>query len=484
MKPLQLQSKAWYTLVFTPLLVYVVFRAYSVGVTYDESWTLRWFVDLPFMQALNCSPCNANNHLLNTLLIKLMFVFGNDSLFAARIPNVLAFLLYGYFAFRVCSQYLSFRFGIIAFLIVLCNPFVLDFFSLARGYGLAMGFQMMSIYYFISFFKSLKTKHAIFSLISGVFAVLSSFSFLNYWLVIAFVILIYSIVFSSKFKLKQILGSVFLIALFLIALIYEPIRKMLINGNFYYGGDTGFFSDTLVSLTKYSMYSSNESPLVFGVLIGFLFVLFLSVILSYFKSKNVFDPKSLFLLVLVLCFFAIISQFYLFGTPFVIDRSALFFYPLFVFLLCFALYDLQKYWLSMVLAGAITLVVLVNFIFHANTYKTATWYFDAHTIGVLEFLNNEGKLKGEVIKLDYSWPFDSAIIYYTQRKKYEYLRLVKSPWNREVFNQEADYYLFLNQRLEKVGYEIEHQKIVGEHKKTIKVFDAEHVVLYSIPANE
>jgi len=481
---MQQQSRIWYGLIFIPLLVYVVYRAYSVGVTYDESWTIRLFVDLPFMDALNCSPCDANNHILNTLLIKLMFVFGDDSLFLARTPNMLAFLLYGYFTYRICNQYLSFRFGIIAFLIILCNPFVLDFFSLARGYGLAMGFQMMSIYYFVSFFKSLKTKHAIFSLVSGVFAVLSSFSFLNYWLVIAFVILIYSIVFSSKFKLKQILGSVFLIALFLIALIYEPIRKMLINGNFYYGGDTGFFSDTLVSLTKYSMYSPNETPLVFGVLIGFLFVLFLSVIFSFFQNKNVVDPKSLFLLVLILCVFAIISQFYLFGTPFVIDRSALFFYPLFVFLLCFALYDLQKYWLSTVLAGVITLVVLVNFTFHANTYKTATWYFDAHTIGVLAFLNNKGKLKGEVIKLDYSWPFGGAILYYTQRKKYDYLELIKDPWNREVFNKEADYYLFLNQNLERVGYEIEHQKIVGERKKSIKVFENEHIVLYSIPANE
>ncbi len=484
MKPLQLQSKAWYTIVFIPLLVYVVYRAYSVGITYDESWTLRWFVDLPFMQALNCSPCDANNHLLNTLLIKLMFVCGNDSLFVARIPNILAFLLYGYFAFRICSQYLRFRFGIIAFLILLCNPFVLDFFSLARGYGLALGFQMMSIYYFVSFFNSFKTKHVLLTLFAGVFAVLSSFSFLNYWLVIAFLIVFYAIVFKAKVNLKQVLIAVFLTSLLLIALIYEPIRKMLINGNFYYGGDRGFFSDTLVSLTKYSMYTPNESPFVWGVLIAFLLLLCLSVIFSLFQRKNIVAPKNLFLLVLILCALAIISQFYLFGTPFVIDRSALFFYPLFVFLLYFAFHELHNYWFFTVMAGIVALFALVNFTYHANTYKTATWFFDAHTSEILESINEKGKAKGKPIKIDYSWPFESAILYYTAKNNYEFIDLVNSPLNKHAYNDAADYYIFLNQRLEKVGYETEHQRICDVNKEVEFSFELEHIIVYSMSTNE
>lgn len=481
----RIKTTYFYGLIFVLLLIYVIYRAYSLGITYDESWTIRSFVDLTFMDILSCSPCDANNHIFNTLLIKLLFGFGSDALFVARIPSIFAFLLYGYFGYKICAEYLSPWIGICVFLLITANPFVLDFFSLARGYGLALGFQMMSLYYLIHFFKSTKTKYAVYSLLGGVFMVMSSFSFLNYWLVIAFVFTLYSLVFRAQINLKQILISFFLIGFLLLALIYEPLRKMLVNGNFYYGGEVGFYSDTLVSLTKYSMYSSVESSLVFWVLNALLIVSFLAVLLSLFQNYRIKSPKMLLLLTFMLCVYAIIAQHYLFDTPFVIDRTALFFYPLLIFLLGFALYDLlKKHWVYNLVVGIIMLLFVFNFVSHANTYKTATWYFDAHTRDILSIMNERGKAKGAPIKIDYSWPFESSMQYYTEKNNYDYLEIVKASWNREVYNDSADYYIFLNHGLEKVGYAIEHQKIIDATKIVDMVFESEHIIIYSISKQE
>ena len=86
------------------------------------------------------------------------FVFGNHSLFIARLPNIIAFVVYAYFAYRFADHLLYFFSGMALFILLLFNPFVLEFFSLARGYGLAMAFELGSLFYLMIFSNALEWK--------------------------------------------------------------------------------------------------------------------------------------------------------------------------------------------------------------------------------------------------------------------------------------------------------------------------------------
>src|SRR5690349_20945978 len=88
------------------VFLYVLYRAVHVGITYDEAWTLKSFVPLGPMHIINYSPSDANNHILNTLLIKLFYFIEPTAIFFSRLPTVLAFILYLYSSYKI-SEFLS-----------------------------------------------------------------------------------------------------------------------------------------------------------------------------------------------------------------------------------------------------------------------------------------------------------------------------------------------------------------------------------------
>ena len=82
-------------LLFGILFTIIVFRAFNLSITYDEVWTF----DLASQSVLDIATAernftSANNHILNSILIKPFLVaFGHD-IWVLRLPNVLASLLY------------------------------------------------------------------------------------------------------------------------------------------------------------------------------------------------------------------------------------------------------------------------------------------------------------------------------------------------------------------------------------------------------
>jgi hypothetical protein len=453
------------------------------GVTFDEVWTLDTFVPQSVLHIINYTPCDANNHILNTLLIKLFFVPGNHSLCVARLPNVIAFIFYLYFAYKIAYKYLSPLLGLCCYILLIFNPFLLDFFGIARGYGLALGLQLISLYFVVTFIKERKSLSALGAIGFGSFAVLSNFSWLNYWLAIVFIINAVPLFYRERYDFKRTFFYSFFPALILIAIIYEPVKKLRAGGSLYYGGFTGFYSDTLVSLTKYSLYSPNIHPAVYITLNIFLALLAVSIIISFAFKPAFLSLKNVFLFITLFCIASVIAQHYLLGTFYLIDRTALFFYPLFIFCLCFALNDFSDKWYSKIII-AVTAASLLNFFNNANLYKTATWYFDAHSSEILSWLNETGKEENRKLKIDFSWPFQNSFRYYFRQNGYPYLVMVKSKEDREDLNPQADYYVYLARSLEKVGYESNKQKIISLHKDMVKEYKNEGIVIFSNLSNK
>ena len=133
--------KGAYGLLFAALLGYVGYRAYALSFTHDESVSFSIFVF-----HIKEFRDTANHHYLNTWLMQWCYQVLGGAEWALRLPNVLAF---GGCAWvlgrRMVQQQQPWLVLGAGMGLLLLNPFVLDFFSLARGYGLSLCFSTCSL---------------------------------------------------------------------------------------------------------------------------------------------------------------------------------------------------------------------------------------------------------------------------------------------------------------------------------------------------
>lgn len=113
--------------------------------THDEAYSY-FLVKTNYFRAM---PGSANTHWLNSLFMEIWNDLFGDSPGWLRLHSVLAFPFFAWAVFLL-GRLIDGTMGRMAFYaLILFNPYVLDFFSLARGYGLAMTFQAWSLLFFI-----------------------------------------------------------------------------------------------------------------------------------------------------------------------------------------------------------------------------------------------------------------------------------------------------------------------------------------------
>ena len=122
-----------------------VYRAATQDITVDEATTYNDFASLPFWWMWRVY--EANHHVLHTILCHLSTSVLPLSAFSLRLPSLLGGIFYLWAAYRVCALvcprppvFLS------TYALLALNPFLLDYLSAARGYGLASAFWMASVY--------------------------------------------------------------------------------------------------------------------------------------------------------------------------------------------------------------------------------------------------------------------------------------------------------------------------------------------------
>jgi hypothetical protein len=162
---------------------YEVLRALRVSFSIDEAQTYIRYLSSDVLSIFSFNV--ANNHFLNTLLAKIFSMIGGNQEFMLRMPNLLGYALYLVFAFLLLNKFVSRTTTVFGFLLLNLNPYVLDFFSLCRGYGLSLGFLMASFYFFASFLSGITTqkkdaeRDLIFSLCAAAGSVLCNFALLD-----------------------------------------------------------------------------------------------------------------------------------------------------------------------------------------------------------------------------------------------------------------------------------------------------------------
>jgi hypothetical protein len=135
------------------LLGYTVLRAGAVSISWDESWTFVHYVlkNVWYQQAYDAM--GGNHHLLNVWCMIITTKLFGESEIAVRLPSLIAHVLYLYATARIALQARGTVVAITAFLLMNVHPYLLDFFSLARGYGLGCGWIMLCLWQVWRYFR-------------------------------------------------------------------------------------------------------------------------------------------------------------------------------------------------------------------------------------------------------------------------------------------------------------------------------------------
>lgn len=438
------------------LFVFNIVRIVNVSVTYDEALTYHNYVQNTYAGIVANVHGIANNHFLNSILAKISVDSFQDNLFFLRLPNLLAQIIYLIFSFLLCrhlfkdKNYLLFSFALLQL-----NPFMFEFWGLCRGYGLSIAFMMGSIYFLLRYLDTNKIAVLIFHCVLMMMAVYSNLSLLNFALGCIAVILLHLLL-QRNLKLYITTAIPVVLSAFIIyTLIAAPIAVMKETSQLYYGGENNFIKDTIGSLLQDSLYLEDNGTVLFITgLVMFVLVAASGIYLLYkaIRQRVVHIPMGLILCsLLFIPALSTIVQFHLLHNKYLIFRTALFFYPLFILYFVYALHSISRN--SIQLRQTLILIISILFVFNfarnINFSHTRNWEFDRHTQWLMQRMVDTKQNEGE-IKIYLDFLFSSSIKYYKNRLhpgKFGYIEGV----NEMAYDRlEYDFYLIREWGINKV----------------------------------
>jgi len=121
----------------------VVIRACVQSITLDEAESFLMYARKPWPSHWWPS---ADNHVLNSLLMRFVTMAFGVSTLTVRLPAVLGAVIYIGSALYLCLLLTSLRvLQLLLLTCLVCNPMILDYLVAARGYSLAVGFLLAAI---------------------------------------------------------------------------------------------------------------------------------------------------------------------------------------------------------------------------------------------------------------------------------------------------------------------------------------------------
>ena len=171
-----------YLLLVLVIWLYLGVRCALVPVVHDEAATFLHYLQLdqyiPYF-----SLWDANNHILNSALAHLSInIFGNH-FFWLRLPNLLSFGLFAYYLFRLAKNFEHRWSRWFTVLAMLTASFLIEFFGLARGYGMSMAFLIGAIYHAAAYLRHGQLRDQGWVWLFMFFALLANMSLFNSMLV-------------------------------------------------------------------------------------------------------------------------------------------------------------------------------------------------------------------------------------------------------------------------------------------------------------
>jgi hypothetical protein len=408
--------------VATALWCYSFAKAGLTSITHDEASTYFHHFNSGFFNCLYSPDCwkSANNHLLNTLFWQQTIQWFGPTELGMRLPNVLAHLV-----FLASSASIVLRFtarllpGLAAFAVLNFNPYLLDFFALARGYGLCAAFVMAALALWLGYWQHRKLSRLALCCAALTAAILSNFVALNIFLAIAGATFLLTLKGERRFFLRStaLLGGT---ALLLALILHRPIRFLRQGGEFQYG--TGSLWESLESMVKNMLYGHLYiGDLTLPILAGLTYAAVLGAAgfaFVRFRDNRHSGRDSFFAglcLAFLLSIVGMIAQHHLLGSVYLVNRTA---GPLTVLLsavLAVGLLlasDSRRRRVALAASALVLFALSWNLLRAGNVRYFREWWYDENTKAVMLYMNDVGGAQQKTVRIGVSWLFYPSAEFY------------------------------------------------------------------------
>lgn len=411
-------------LVYLTLFIYVCLRAYYLSFTHDESLSFLILYDPHSM-----AQTTANNHVLNTILMGICSLLYGKSELALRLPNVLSFGLYLTACYYLLKDSKNFFLILLGSSVFILNPFLIEFFSLARGYGISMGCMMMSIYFtlrnsfqyesFQVFVKDYKL-----AILFASLAVLANLSVINYLIATILVFILQYVLLSKKsskiIQQKPINKNILLITIIPVLVGLLMLLFLSLKNQLYIGEQT--LNATLNSTIENSLYFSTYPTWVFESIKYLVIVFFPLGLISIIFKKDYFGKFFIITILILFVIIGLILEHFLFHANYPGGRTALIFIPLFGLFIYYFILHLKEYYLQnkvfvILCSLGLTIPLLFHFTTNMNLFYTKTWQYDAHTKEVIFAIEKHTNKNKPNLSVSCEWIFEPTINFYINTRK-------------------------------------------------------------------
>jgi hypothetical protein len=343
------------------------------------------------------------------------------------------------------------------YVLLTVHPYLLEFFALARGYGLSIGFLMMSIYFANRYLNNLGARNLVGFNTGAFLAVMSNFSLLNYYgaALIGLNVYLYFLNRDARLDYKQSfwkMNKINLVSLLISGMVlYEPLRRLSKIGLLDFGGKSGFIADTIGSSIDDFFYEMTPpifvTVMIKSCIILILAVLFIFLIIRLLKSDWLFLKHHAFAMFINLTAFTIVLFSYLqhvfLGNDFYVHRFALFLYPI-VMLNIFAFIRFFRSYpkLQIIVTYIVVLGMTLNFYSNYNLKYFKDWKYDKDTKEAMMRLVADNSHRSDYsVQLGINWLFEPTTNFYRYTWNLKWLL----PTHRKGITGFEDYwYLFNN----------------------------------------
>lgn len=389
-------SDALLVLIAFAFISYLVMRAFILPITIDEAYSILQYVPKTCWEILtyDYQEPSANNHILNTLSIKLLTQIFGVNLLSARLGNLLAGALFAVTGIWLVRQFFTNSWARMAALILwLGNVYMCEFFSIGRGYGMSIGLMSLAICFTVKYFQHEDFKYLVAALIAAMLMVAASFTLLSFYICLSGILLL-KLWPPNNDWLKKI--SVFMVAhLLLFLLLFLPVTRMLAFKEFDKFGVNGFYQDTVSDFLRTYLKGAklpgeHSLQIIAWVLTAWVVMAAMVACYKWWREKTPSWPTAL--LILMPGTVAIyISMTVFTDAAWLPARSCQFFYPLLVltyFCIGKWLVNVLGKWLKPPLILG-SLASITWFTSVANLEYSREWWFDRDTVAILNYLKNQ-----------------------------------------------------------------------------------------------
>ncbi len=372
------------------LMFYVALRAISIVMTHDEAYSFYNAKNFWWVETL----CTGNTHWFNFLAMKTCILFGFEKVSQLRWLTLLSsgvFLTIVYFWTKTIKDLPT---KIFAFSVVVLNPFLIDYLSLARGYSTALMFEVLSICCYYLAVKNKNRKHGVLALFFAGMAAIANFNFFYFFVAFCCIYFFrYHFKRDNVFLKSKLFYIDFFFALGITAVVIKALQFITTCSNDIgaYGGED-LISGVFIGYVHTWVYSNdwvNETSLhVFATILCVL-VMSASVygirLRKQHRSAWYTFSSGLLLLMLVLTLFTKLC----FGVLYPTYRTALMFYPLIALVLVgFFNSILTNLKVRQLLLLPISALIAFHFLMNMSLTKSFDYWQQADTKSCFIYLDS------------------------------------------------------------------------------------------------